>query len=112
MGAIPTTAEGGDASSCFSFAAEAERGSLFSFCLVLFWKSLCLENAVTQERSQAVVGFVMVVRCSRTDSAVPGALCDGSSPPAGLGSSCGPGQEKLPAKLERDWPAGGLQQRQ
>lgn len=67
-------AEGGDASPCFSFAAQAERGSLFSLCLVLFWKSLCLENEVTQKRSQVVVGFGMVVRCSRTNSAVPGAL--------------------------------------
>lgn len=45
-GAIPTTPEGDDASSCFGFTAQAERRSRFSLCLMYFWKSLCLENEV------------------------------------------------------------------
>lgn len=67
-------AEGGDASSGFGFTARAERGSLSSLCLLLFWRSLCLENEATQKGPQVVVGSVMVVGCGRTHSAVPGAL--------------------------------------
>lgn len=86
------SAEGGDASSGFGFAPRVERGSLSSLCLLLFWKSLCLENEATQKGPQVLAGFVVVVGCSRTD------CCPGSAVrwlvPAGrsvlLGKNCQP----------------------